>query len=104
MTATRNLVQFYTYGVSNEILSSELLKKKLDLCLSFYNVLTKVDPGFSEIRSFVQKELNFCRLILYQQDLSAGLISREDYLNKSRQALLALDDVERCKRLIQFSS
>lgn len=119
----RNLIQFYTYSLSNEALSPEMLRKKHDLCQKFNAILAKVDPGYSEIRSFVQKELNFSRcrsshllfhvclslydphfrLLLYQQDLAQGLISRQDYLNKSRQALSALDDVERCKNLIQFS-
>ena len=73
----RNLIQYLTYGASNsETTVPELLRKKYDLCRHFSLVLGKVDPGFSEIRNFVQKELNFCRLLLCQHDLQTGKISR----------------------------
>ena len=102
MTATRNLIQFYTYGVPNEVLALETLRKKYDLCKNFLNVLTRVDPGYSEIRNFVSKELNFCKLLICQQDFQLGAIGREEYLLQSRQSLNALDDVERNKKLVQF--
>ena len=102
MTATRNLIQYLTYGMPSEALDKARLKTKLRLCQDFYSVLTKVDPGFSEIRSFVQKELNFCRLLSYQQDFEAGTMGREEYLVKSRQSLAALDEVEKYKKLVQF--
>ncbi|TRY62157.1 hypothetical protein TCAL_03700 [Tigriopus californicus] len=101
MTATRNLIQFYTYSAGNEVLAYETLKRKLQLCQNFWMVLTRVDPGYSEIRNFVQKELNFCKLLLSQQDYHSGKIGKEEYLLNSRQSLLALDEVERNKKLIE---
>ena len=78
-------------------------------------VLTKVDPGnismhcnclnlmflnlsqflgFSDLRAFVQKELNFCRLQLWELELSQGQMTREDYLMRSRQSLDILNELD----------
>ena len=46
--------QYYTYSASNESLPVETLTKKFELCQKFENVLTKIDPGYSEIRTFIQ--------------------------------------------------
>ncbi len=43
MTATRNLIQYLTYGASNsESTDPELLRKKFELCRRFSSVLGKV--------------------------------------------------------------
>ena len=62
----------------------------------------QVDPGYSEIRNFVQSELNFSRLYLSQQDFQCGLLCKEEYLARSRQSLAALEEVQKNKRLVQF--
>jgi hypothetical protein len=36
---------------------------------------------------FLQKELNFSRLLLSQKKLAAGLIAPEDYLHITRQSI-----------------
>ena len=53
MIATRNLIQYYTY--SNEALPTQTLRHKHQLCRNFANVLAKIDPGFSEIKTFILK-------------------------------------------------
>ena len=43
MTAKRNLIQFYTYATpTTEMLDPETVRRKLEHCQHFYNVLTKV--------------------------------------------------------------
>ena len=76
MTATRNLIQYYTYRSPNEFLESTTLYNKFELCKIFDTILGKIDPGYSEIRTFVQKELHFSRLLLCQQELEEGKIRR----------------------------
>ena len=103
MTATRNLIQFYTYRSPNEYLESKTLSNKYELCKVFDSVLGKIDPGYSEIRTFVQKELHFTRLLLCQQELEEGRIRREEYLAKSRRSMSALQDIDRRKQqLLSF--
>ena len=75
MTATRNLIQYYTYRSPNEFLESTTLYNKFELCKIFDTILGKIDPGYSEIRTFVQKELHFSRLLLCQQELEEGKIN-----------------------------
>ena len=53
MIATRNLIQYYTYA--DKALPTETLRMKHQLCRNFANVLAKIDPGFSEIRTFILK-------------------------------------------------
>lgn len=98
MIATRNLIQFYTY--SNEDLPTETLRKKHELCRNFANVLSKIDPGFSEIRTFILRELHFSKLLLSQRDLASGRISRDEYMATSRQSLTALNEVDKHKRML----
>ncbi len=81
----------------------DFLRKKTDLCKQLDYVLGNIDPGYSEIRSFVQKELHFGRLILNQKDLEAGLVDRETYLETTRISMKALDELERYKNSIKFN-
>ncbi len=101
MTAARNLIQWYTYKEGS--LTTDFLRKKTDLCKQLDFILGKIDPGYSEIRSFVQKELHFGILILNQKDLEAGLVDRETYLDVTRISMKALDELERYKRTIKFN-
>ena len=104
MTATRNLIQFYTYRSPNEYLEAKTLTNKYELCKIFDTILGKIDPGYSEIRTFVQKELHFTRLLICQQDLEGGKIGRLEYLGRSRQSMSALQDIDRQKQqLINFN-
>ena len=74
------------------------------MCQVFDSVLIKIDPGYSEIRNFVQKELHFTKLLICQQDLECGRIGREEYLVKSRQSMTALAEIERQKQqLVKFN-
>lgn len=98
MIATRNLIQYYTY--SNEALPTQTLRHKHQLCRNFANVLAKIDPGFSEIKTFILKELHFSKLLLSQRDLADGKISRDEYLTTSRQSLTALGEVEKHKAVL----
>ena len=104
MTATRNLIQYYTYRSPNEFLESSTLSNKFELCNVLNTVLGKIDPGYSEIRTFVQKELHFTRLLLCQKDLSESKIRKEEYLAKTRQSMTTLQDIDRQKQqLINFN-
>ena len=104
MTASRNLIQFYTYCSPNECLESTTLTTKYELCKIFDTVLGKIDPGYSEMRNFVQKELHFTRLLLCQQDLEEGKIGRVDYLAKTRQSMSALQEIDKHKQqLVSFN-
>ena len=104
MTATRNLIQYYTYRSPNEFLESKMLSNKFELCKKFDGILGKIDPGYSEIRTFVQKELHFTRLLLCQEELEEGEIGREEYLSKTRQSMYTLQEIEkRKKQLLNFN-
>ncbi len=91
-----------TYGAEQENQSGGALRKKYDLCKHFSEVLSKVDPGFSEIKNFVLRELHFCKLLICQQDLERGVVGKNDYLWTTRMSLSALEDIERNKKLISF--
>ena len=41
--------------------------------------------------------------MLAQKKLVAGLVSTEDYLLTTRQSLKALDEMEKCKKLLLFN-
>ena len=104
MTATRNLIQYYTYRSPNEFLESSTLSNKFELCNILNMILGKIDPGYSEIRTFVQKELHFTRLLLCQKDLAESKIRKEEYLAKTRQSMTTLQDIDRQKQqLINFN-
>eukprot|EP00093_Oithona_nana_P005600 05600.XXX_90784_92820_1 [CDS] Oithona nana genome sequencing. len=101
ITAARNLVQWYTYR--NGSINDEELREKQSLCKQLDFVLARIDPGYSEIRSFVQKELHFATLMLIQRDLQSGVVDRETYLETTRISMKALDELERYKNLIKFN-
>ena len=48
-------------------INDQELRNKLDLCRQLDQVLGKIDPGYSEIRSFIQKELHFTHLMVNQR-------------------------------------
>ena len=59
-TAKRNLMQFYCYSVSvHDISKQEDLEFKVQICQEFHDVLTKIDPGWSELAMFAKRELHF---------------------------------------------
>merc|ERR1719464_1973491 len=101
MTAARNLIQWYTYRSAQ--INDQELRNKLDLCRQLDQVLGKIDPGYSEIRSFVQKELHFSNLVINQRDMQAGLMDTETYLEKSRTSMKVLDELDRYKNSIKFN-
>ena len=101
ITAARNLVQWYTYR--NGSIQDEELREKQILCKQLDFVLGRIDPGYSEIRSFVQKELHFATLMLLQRDLQSGLVDRETYLESTRISMKALDELDRYKNMIKFN-
>lgn len=101
ITAARNLVQWYTYR--NEKINDEELREKQLLCKQLDFVIGRIDPGYSEIRSFVQKELHFSTLMLARSDLKYGLLDRETYLETTRISMKALDELDRYKKLIKFN-
>ena len=101
MTAARNLIQWYTYRSAQ--INEKELRNKLDLCRQLDNVLGKIDPGYSEIRSFIQKELHFTFLLVNQRDLQSGVVDRESYLDLARISMKALDELDRYKKSIKFN-
>ncbi len=101
LTAARNLIQWYTYR-ANEV-SEDELREKLELCRQLDLILSKIDPGYSEIRSFVQKELHFTNLVINRQDLQHGILDPETYLEESRISMKALDELDRYKSNIKFN-
>ena len=104
MTATRNLIQYYTYRSPNEFLESTTLNKKYELCKILDNILGKIDPGYSEIRTFVQKELHFTRLLKCQKDVDNNTIRKEEYLAITKRSMTALQDIDRQrKQLVNFN-
>ena len=101
ITAARNLVQWDTYR--NEVITDEELREKHVLCQQLDFVIGRIDPGYSEIRSFVQKELHFSKMMLARIDLKCGLLDRETYLETTRISMKALDELNRYKNLIKFN-
>ena len=85
------------------MLPTETLRRKYELCKHLDTAIRRIDPGYSEIRTFIQQELNFSRLLLSQQDLESGRVGRTEYSIATRQSLKALDELEQCKKLIQFN-
>ncbi|CAB4061520.1 RNF144 [Lepeophtheirus salmonis] len=92
MTAKRNLIQYWTYGISNEALSLVQLEKKIEMCHDFLAVLTKIDPGCSELRNFIQREYNYSKLTLCKINYELGYIGKEEFAFESRACLGALTD------------
>ena len=63
-TARRNLMQYYCYSVAvNDISKQDDLEEKVQLCKDFYDVLNKIDPGWSELCMFAKRELHFYRWV-----------------------------------------
>ena len=73
------------------------------MCRQLDQVLEKIDPGYSEIQSFVQKELHFSNLVINQRDMQAGLMDTETYLEKSRTSMKVLDELDHYKNSIKFN-
>ena len=101
MTAARNLIQWYTYRT--EPITEVELRQKLELCKQLDFVLGKIDPGYSEIRSFVQKELHFANLLINQRDLQIGATDRESYFDVYRKSMKVLEELQRYKSRIKFN-
>lgn len=101
VTAARNLIQWYTYR--SDRMNEQELREKLELCKQLDAVLGKIDPGYSEIRSFVQKELHFTKMMVNQSDLEAGFVDRETYLEEARISMKTLEELDRYKRNIKFN-
>ena len=80
-----------------------ILREKQKLCKQLDFVLTRIDPGYSEIRSFIQKELHFSTLILNQMDMESGLTDTLTYSDVYRISMKALNELERQKSQIKFN-
>ena len=66
-------------------------------------MISRIDPGYSEIRSFIQKELHFSTLILNQMDVEAGLTDIVTYSEVYRISMKALNELERQRNQIKFN-
>ena len=63
-TARRNLMQYLCYSVAvSDISKQDDLEYKVQLCQDFYDVLNKIDPGWSELAMFAKRELHFYKLV-----------------------------------------
>ena len=63
--ARRNMMQYLCYSVTESDTSKQDdLEYKVQLCQDFYQVLNKIDPGWSELSMFAKRELHFYRLSL----------------------------------------
>ena len=71
------------------------MRDKVNLCKQLDFVISGIDPGYSEIRSFIQKELHFSTLILNQMDVEAGLTDIVTYSEVYRISMKALNELER---------
>jgi len=72
------------------------------LCKSFYDVLHKIDPGWSELGMFGQRELHFTRLSLLQRDFSLGTVPFAEFSVKSRDSIQVLKKIDEQKKIITF--
>ena len=81
----------------------EILRDKVNLCKQLDFVISRIDPGYSEIRSFIQKELHFSTLILNQMDVEAGLTDIVTYSEVYRISMKALNELERQRNQIKFN-
>ena len=82
----------------------EILRDKVNLCKQLDFVISRIDPGYSEIRSFIQKELHFSTLILNQMDVEAGLTDIVTYSEVYRISMKALNELERQRNQIKFNA
>ena len=63
-TARRNLMQYLCYSVTvSDISKQDDLEYKVQLCQDFYDVLNKIDPGWSELAMFAKRELHFYKFV-----------------------------------------
>ena len=63
-TAKRNLMQYYCYSVSvHDASKQDDLEYKVQLCQDFHDILTKIDPGWSELAMFAKRELHFYKSV-----------------------------------------
>ena len=64
-TARRNLIQYLCYSVTvSDISKQDELEYKVQLCQDFYDVLSKIDPGWSELAMFAKRELHFYKYVV----------------------------------------
>ena len=67
--ARRNLMQYLCYSLSlTDTGKQDDLEYKVQLCQDFYQVLNRIDPGWSELSMFAKRELHFYRLRLIEID------------------------------------
>ena len=78
------------------------LEFRVKLCKSFYDVLHKIDPGWSELRMFGQRELHFSRLALLQRDFASGALPFAEFSVKSRDSIQVLKKIDEQKKIITF--
>ena len=97
----RNLIQWYTYKNGDPDIT--ILREKQKLCKQLDFVLSRIDPGYSEIRSFIQKELHFSTLILNQMDMEAGITDTLTYSEVYRISMKGLNELERQRNQVKFN-
>ena len=57
-------MQYLCYSVAvSDISKQDDLEYKVQLCQDFYDVLNKIDPGWSELAMFAKRELHFYKLV-----------------------------------------
>ena len=97
----RNLIQWYTYKNGDPDIT--ILREKQKLCKQLDFVLSRIDPGYSEIRSFIQKELHFSTLILNQMDMESGITDTITYSEVYRISMKGLNELERQRNQVKFN-
>ena len=102
-TARRNLMQYFCYSTpDNHRTEGQELQFRVGLCKSFYDVLHKIDPGWSELGMFGQRELHFTRLSLLQRDFALGTVPFAEFSVKSRDSIQVLKKIDEQKKIITF--
>ena len=69
-TARRNLMQFLCYSVPvTDLSKQDELEYKVQLCQDFHDVLSRIDPGWSELAMFAKRELHFYKYVSKKNSL-----------------------------------
>ena len=101
-TARRNLIQYLCYSHSKDVLNLLNIHERYRLCEEFFNVLKKVDPGWSELSMFILREYHFAKLNILESNFASGIINVAEFSVKSRNSIEALNKVKQQSEYLKF--
>jgi len=96
LIAQRNIIQLLA---REENICRENVTKSIKYCKAFKATMSRLDPGLSEWRGYIQKTLNKAQLELLKMNLQEKKMDHNSFSQESEKIWASMREVDQCQAL-----